>query len=114
MSVKDLIWVNVAQGIKRKEKNENEMQLYKNNVELAETFYFSLCDLRDLLLDTNFYTRAAVRENFKSRLTSFDIKTLTSSRVEKKRKEDEKMEKMTPEQRAKYELQRMRAGEIIS
>ena len=109
MSVKDLIWVNVAQGLKNKAKCENELQIQKNNVEIAEAIILTLCDLRDLAIDTNAFTRANIKcyEPFK-------VKDLTSSKVDKKRREEEKMAKMTPEERSKYELKKLLAGEIIS
>lgn len=114
MSVKDLIWVNVAQGLKNKAQYEKELQIYKNKLELTETIHLTLCDLRDLLLDTNFYTRANALKETKSRIDPFSIKNLTSTKVERKRREEEKMAKMTPEERAEYEIQKFLAGEIIS
>lgn len=113
MSVKDLIWVNVAQGLKRKEEREVREQEVKFKFEQLETAHLTVCDLRDLLLDTNLYVKAHALKGAKGAVKPFNIKNLTSSRVAKKRKEDEKRAKMTPEEQAEYDVQRFLAGEII-
>lgn len=113
MSVKDLIWVNVAQGLKRKTEIENKEKEIKFNFDQMENVQLTICDLRDLLLDSNLYIKAHALKGATGTVKPFNVKYLTSSRVAKKRREEEKMSKMTPEERAEYDIQRFLAGEII-
>lgn len=112
MSVKDLIWVNVAQALKLKQQYEKEEQLFKFHHEETESIFLTLCDLRDLALETHYYTKLHSLKDAKTK--PFSPKELTSSKVMRKRKEDEKISRMSEKEQEEYEMQLLLNGEILS
>jgi hypothetical protein len=114
MSIKDLIWVNVAQGIILKEKNKNELDLFKLQHEENEAIHLALCDLRDIALEIHLFTKCHALKGTGGKIKGFDVKQLTSQRLLRQKEHEEKMKNMTPEERAEYDVQRFLNGEIIS
>lgn len=113
MSIKDLIWVNVAQGLKIKRESEEKIKTFEIEHEMQQQTLLTMCDLRDLLLETHLYTKANALKGSKGSVSGFNIANLTSSKFEKEQKEQEKIAKMTPEELEEYEMQKLLAGEVL-
>ena len=114
MSIRDLIWVNVAQAQRVKRKIEQENALWTARFKMMEASYLAICDCRDLAIDTNFFVRFAALKGTKAKkVTGFDPKKLPSSYVEEERKEAERRAKMTPEELAEEEIRAFMAGKTI-
>lgn len=114
MSVRDLIWVNIAQAIKLKRKQEQDIEQYKAQFKIQEMLHFILCDCRELLLDTNLYVRLnAYKDTKAKRVTPFDVKMLPSVCVEQEKKEQARRETMTPDELAEQEVKDFLAGKTV-
>jgi len=114
MSIRDLIWVNIAQAQKLKRSGRQECDIWTARFKMAETIYLALCDCRDLAIDTNFYVRCAALKGTKNpKITGFDTKKLPSNYVEEERKEAERRAKMTPEELAEQDFKDFMAGKTI-
>lgn len=114
MSIKDLIWVNVAQGKKIEKEYQKEFDLCKFNHEENEAIHLALCDLRDLALEIHLFTKCQAYSGSGGKVKGFDVKKLTSQRTARQKEHEEKIKNMTPEERAEYDVQRFLNGEIIS
>ena len=91
MSVRDLIWVNVAQAQRVKRNGKLESDLWTARFKMMEMTYLAICDCRDLAIDTNFYVRCAALKGTKIKnLSAFDPKKLPSNYVDEERKEAER------------------------
>lgn len=114
MSVRDLIWVNVAQALRIKRQGERELDLFSANRKTMETIYLAICDCRAIAIDSNSYLRIHALKGTKAKkLNPFDVKTLPSVAIEEERKEEERRKKMTPEEIAEEEYQAFMAGKTI-
>lgn len=113
MSVKDLIWVNVAQGMKLEKETQKEFDICKFNHEENEALHLALCDLRDIALEIHLFTKCQAY-GARGKVKGFDVKKLTSQRMFRRKEDEKKMKNMTPEERAEYDVQRFLNGEIIS
>lgn len=114
MSVRDLIWVNIAQAMKVKRNGRQECDLWTARFKMADTIYLAVCDLRDLMIDTNLYVRCAALKGTKNpKIAGFDVKKLPSNYVEEERKEAERRAKMTPEELAEEDLKDFMAGKTV-
>lgn len=113
LSVKDLIWVNVAQALKECRKTEQNADLISAAAKSLETIYMTICDCRDVALDSNLFLRLnAIRGVKGAKLNPFDTKLLPSSIAEEK-KEKKRREQMTPEELADEEYRDFMAGKQI-
>lgn len=113
LSVKDLIWVNVAQALKECRKTEQNAELISAAAKSLETIYMAICDCRDVALDSNLFLRLnAIRGVKGVKLNPFDTKLLPSSIAEEK-KEEKRREQMTPEELAEEEYRDFMAGKQI-
>lgn len=114
MSVRDLIWVNVAQAKKLKRKGEMERDLWDARFKMMNTTYIALCDCRDLLIDTNYYTRVTAYKDTKvKKVEAFNVKNLPSSYIEEQREEEERRAKMTPEELVEEDVKNFMAGKTV-
>ena len=112
MSVKDLIWIQAAQVLKLKRNYELEKSKHEAYGKYTETLALLLADIRTLLHDSNFYERANAYKGAKStrKIQPFKNEDLPSVAIELKKKEEEKIAKMTPEEALIY---RFNKGEKI-
>lgn len=111
MSVKDLIWVNVCQSLRLKQKYEFEKVKRDVQIKDLEQLAFLLADIRAISRDTNFFARiAAVKGSKVRKIDPFPDAALPSVAIEHERKEQEKEAKMTPEE---LEIYRFNKGEKI-
>ena len=111
MSVKDLIWVNVCQSLRLKQKYEFEKVKREAHLKDLEQLVFLLADIRAISRDTNFFARiAAVKGSKVRKIDPFPDAALPSIAIEQQREEQEKESKMTPEE---LELYRFNKGEKI-
>lgn len=114
MSVKDLIWVNVAQGLKFKREFEIKSKDIEHQFKIAEALHLALCDIREVSRDTNLFVRMlAAAKTGQKRIEGFDPKDLPSVRVETERKEKEELAKMTPEQIRQKQKADLLAGKTV-
>ena len=114
MSVRDLIWVNVAQALRIERSGKRDNDMWTAGFKVAETIYLAICDCRDLAIDTNFYVRVAALKGTKSKkLSPFDTKKLPSNYVEAERMEAERRAKMTPEELDEEDFKNFMAGKTI-
>lgn len=105
MSVQDLIWVEVAQSLKKKELFEFEKSKIEANIKNLETFYLTIADIRVILRDSNYYERiSALKDTGMKKIEPLEDKYLPSLATEAKRIEDEKLANMTPEEIVLYKF----------
>ena len=104
MTVKDLVWVNVCQGLRMKQKVELEKAKREAQINDLEAVSLLLADIRALARDTNFYCRVGAYHGSKAvrGLKPFPDSALPSVAIPKQREEEEKLKKMTPEEREIY------------
>ena len=103
MTVKDLIWVHVCQALKMKRGYDMEKAKLSAQAQNTEQILFLLADLRALARDTNAYCRvAAIKGTRTTRIDPFPTDALPSVAIQKQREEEEKLSKMTPEERDLY------------
>lgn len=115
MSVKDLIWVTVAQREKIKREVKNKTSELENNVKLVETLYLAICDVREIAGDTNLQTRLLVASKTgQQHISSYDPADLPSHRVEQQRRDAEERARMTPEQLRKKQREDLLAGKTVT
>ena len=111
MSVKDLIWVRVAQSILLKQKLELKKQEVEANVKCFEAINMTMADLRTLALDTNLFVRLnALKDTKAKKIKAFNIDDLPSVSAQKEEEEKKLLEKMTPEE---LELYKFNKGERV-
>ena len=114
MSIKDLIWVNTAQGVKFRLENQARIDKAENNFKIVESLLFSICDCREIALDSNLQMRTFVAmQGGQKRVKAFDPKILPSIRIPEDREEAEKMAKMTPEELAQKQIDDFLAGKNV-
>lgn len=116
MSVRDLIWINVAQGLRVKNKAESEAEEFKAKWQMMDVMYTAICDCRQILLDSNMYIRAAALKGSSSRIELFDINSLPSMSKERAKREAEEAErraKMTPEEIVEQNRRDLLAGKVV-
>lgn len=116
MSVRDLIWINVAQGLRVKNKAECEAEEFKAKWQMMDVMYTAICDCRQILLDSNMYVRAAALKGSAKRIELFDINSLPSMSKERAKREAEEAErraKMTPEEIAEQNRRDLLAGKVV-
>lgn len=114
MSVKDLIWVNVCQGLKLKRDFDIEKAKRDARIRDLEVLCFLLADIRAIARDSNYFVRvAALKGSGIRKLKPLPDDALPSVAAEKakvQREEDEKLKRMTPEERIIY---RFNKGEKV-
>ena len=112
ISIQDLIWITVAQRIKL----ESEAEYKKKDLEIQsnvyQTFHLMLCDIREILLDSNQFERLNVFKDTKMKAKFFDVKALPSNRhlLEEDKKEQKQL---TQEEKEEAEFRAFMNGEII-
>ena len=115
MSVKDLIWLSVAQREKNKREVLHKTSELEHNMKIAETLYLALCDIRELARDTNLQTRLLVASKIgQKHVYGYNTSNLPSFRIEHERKEAEEWAKMTPEQRRQKQREDLLAGKTVT
>lgn len=105
-----MIWITVAQGLKIETESENKRKEIEAKSGIYESFYLLLCDIREILLDSNQFHRLNAFKDTKMKIKLFDVRTLPSS---KNYAEKVKSKEMTEEERAEAEYQAFMSGEII-
>jgi hypothetical protein len=114
MSIKDLIWVRVAQSIRAEEKSEFEIQKVKAEFEASEQIFMAIIDLQEICIDIDWYAKvAALKESPKEMRKVSQIKRdqLPSAIMRKQREEAARRAKMTPEERQAEDIKKFIAGE---
>lgn len=115
LSVRDLIWLRVAQLCAKREKAEAEAELEKARFETAKAMYLMLADLRQILMPTSFYCAvAAFKESPKAMrdIKPIDPATLPSG-LEAERLEAERRSKLSPEEQHELRVKDFLAGKKI-
>ncbi len=116
MSVRDLIWINVAQGLRVKNKAESEAEEFKAKWQMMDVMYTAICDCRQILLDSNMYVRAEALKGSAKRIELFDINSLPSmskDRAKREAEEAERRAKMSPEEIAEQNRRDLLAGKTV-
>lgn len=113
MSVKDLIWVQVAQSLKVKYDHEQELARSKAYSQTAEAIYMAIIDAQEIARDTNWYAKiGALKESPKAmrKIAPLNRKDLPSSILEAQRKEEARRAAMTEEERREDDVKRFMEG----
>lgn len=114
MTLQDLIWVNVCQGIFKEKEAERDMQLFRHNVQMTEFLSLVLCDCRHILMSTDTYVRICALKGTKhGKLEQLDPKHLPSVTVPAEQKEQERRAKLTPEEREEEDFRAFMSGKQI-
>jgi hypothetical protein len=107
-----LIWITVAQKIKIESENEYKKKNLEIQSNVYQTFHLMLCDIREILLDSNQFERLNVFKDTKMKATFFDVNNLPSCRhLIEENKENQK--ELTPEEKAEAEFRAFMSGKII-
>jgi hypothetical protein len=114
MSRKDLIWVQVAQKIKKEQEYEKEKSYMELENRKFQHISVMLADIQTILLDSNGYTRAiAFKDSKKRKIDPFDVTLLPSHVAQKEREQkeyEERRAKMTDEERQEEDIKNFLAG----
>ena len=103
-----MIWVRIAQNIKKEKEYENEKKLREADALKFRLLYVMLADIRCIALDQDTYSRViAAKDTKKRRIDLLDITLLPShtDRKEQEQKEyEERRSRMTEEERQEEDV----------
>ena len=94
MSIKDLIWIRVAQALR-----------HKNESEIRNQEYLVLADIRAIAYDTNFFVRANILKMSGNKANMIDIYDLPSG--------IQAIKNMTDEEFQQWKIQRFLKGKNV-
>lgn len=112
LSVRDLIWVRVAQLVRRREALEGDAAKTKADFAVSRDIYLLLADLRSILIGSNFFGGiSAFKENPKllKELKPIDIDSLPSG-IAAAKAEEERRSKLSPEEQREERIKDFLAG----
>ncbi len=109
MTVKDLIWVTVAQRLNQEQDFKQKEAFHSSVNSLVQSFYLMLADLREIMYDISTYTRLDAIKETRTRFEALPLETLPSNRSDPE-KEKARLENMSEEERQAEEIKNFLAG----